>query len=490
MLWVQQGHVSLIGTRLLLLIMAVLFAEQVDTQDLDKERPRVVVTTDGEADDRCSMIRFLLSSNEFEVEAIVNNNSQFHWEGGEGWNALHPVDWVKHQIDLYAEVYPQLAKHDPKYPTPQQLLQRWKVGNVGAVGEMETRTEGAVFISEILLDRSDERPVWLQAWGGCSTIARALKIIQEDHPERMEEVAERTRLFLIWEQDQTYQEYIRPEWERFQIPTIISDQFDCMAYIWPKVLPEQQQAYFRSDWMRPNILENHGPLCSSYEAVNDAFHAEGDTPAFLHCIPNGLRSVQSPDWGGWGGRYVKVRNNVWLDPAPSQDWKHPTGRWTIDNSWSKRLENAQSEEEKRLRSNYFRPMTRWLDAVQNDFAARADWCVKDYADANHPPRVVLKDRLQRPVKTGEIVGLDASRTQDPDGDSLHFRWWLYREAGSYAGEFAWGSAEAISEFSVPADALPGQTLHLICEVRDSGVPALTRYQRVILTVGEHDNNEN
>jgi hypothetical protein len=35
---------------------------------------------------------------------------------------------------------------------------------------------------------------------------------------------------------------------------------------------------------------------------------------------------------------------------------------------------------------------------------------------------------------------------------------------------------------VPRDATPGQTIHLILEVQDSGTPPLTRYQRVIVTV--------
>jgi hypothetical protein len=35
---------------------------------------------------------------------------------------------------------------------------------------------------------------------------------------------------------------------------------------------------------------------------------------------------------------------------------------------------------------------------------------------------------------------------------------------------------------VPADAKPGQTIHLILEATDSGTPALTRYQRVVLTI--------
>src|SRR5262245_45961252 len=44
-------------------------------------RPRVIVTTDGEIDDRDSMIRFLLYANEFDVEALIYNSSRFHWLG-------------------------------------------------------------------------------------------------------------------------------------------------------------------------------------------------------------------------------------------------------------------------------------------------------------------------------------------------------------------------------------------------------------------------
>lgn len=47
-----------------------------------EDRPRIIVTTDGEADDRASFVRFLLTSNEFDVEAIVNSSSEFHWVGG------------------------------------------------------------------------------------------------------------------------------------------------------------------------------------------------------------------------------------------------------------------------------------------------------------------------------------------------------------------------------------------------------------------------
>ncbi len=446
------------------------------------EYPRVIVTTDGEADDRASMVRFLLSSNEFEVEAIVNSSSQFHWMGGEGWNAFHNVEWVKEYIDLYAGVYGNLLQHDASYPSPEELLSRWRVGNIDAVGEYEKRTEGSEFIAGILLDDSDPRPVWIQAWGGCNTLASALKIIEEDHPEKMAEVASRMRLYLIWEQDESYQQYIRPHWEPLGITTIIADQFDCMAYIWYKVLPERVKGYFSKEWMSENIINGHGRLCDAYENNGGAFNAEGDTPSFLHTIDTGLRNMESPGYGGWGGRYEKVRGEVWMDPLPDSTFTRPEGQWGFANSWSKQMEYWSSPDSVAVRTRYFEPTWRWFDAVQNDFAARADWCVEEFDSANHPPHVLLAATpLNVTARSGERVKLDASASTDPDGDELSFRWWNYTEAGTYAGEIE-ETCAAKMKLRVPLDAHAGDTIHMICEVTDNGTPQLTRYARVIITV--------
>lgn len=53
----------------------------------------------------------------------------------------------------------------------------------------------------------------------------------------MAEVAKKIRLYFIWEQDDTYQRYIRPRWGQYDIPTIISDQFIAIFYQWKKYLP-------------------------------------------------------------------------------------------------------------------------------------------------------------------------------------------------------------------------------------------------------------
>ncbi len=67
-------------------------------------RPRIIATTDGEIDDRCSMVRFLLYANEWDIEGIVHCSSRFHWKGdGKGVKRHDWADevWLDTQIDLY-----------------------------------------------------------------------------------------------------------------------------------------------------------------------------------------------------------------------------------------------------------------------------------------------------------------------------------------------------------------------------------------------------
>ena len=444
------------------------------------QKPRIIVTSDGEIDDQCSMIRFLLYANEWDIEGIITSSSQYHWQG-KSWPG---DDWINPYLDGYAKVYPNLVKHDAGYPTPEYLRERTVLGNVKAEGEMTEETAGSDLIMKVLLDQTDDQPIWLQAWGGMNTVARALKTIEEEHPERMAEVAKKARFFFIWEQDRTYQDYIRPHWGKYEIPTIISDQFEAIAYRWKQAQPKEMQRFFEGAWMKANILENHGPLCSLYKAMeNGDFRSEGDSPAFLHTIVTGLRNMESPDWGGWGGRYVRVRENTWFDPVPVSGYAYPKGRWYGNTGWGRNSLREGTTSTAEQRREYFKPMWRWTDALQNDFAARADWCVNSYAEANHPPVVVLGHAADLEVRPGATVKLGAQGTSDPDGDKLEYRWWQYREAGTYNGTVEIRDArKQNASFTVPGDVGRGKTVHIICEATDNGAPQLTRYQRVVVEI--------
>ena len=88
-----------------------------------KEKSRVIVMTDGEIDDQSSMIRFLLYTCDFDVEAIIETNSIFQRQGHS------KEDWYEKELNAYQEVYPNLIKQNPDYPTPQKLKEYSFVGD-------------------------------------------------------------------------------------------------------------------------------------------------------------------------------------------------------------------------------------------------------------------------------------------------------------------------------------------------------------------------
>ena len=471
------------------ILLVLLFANlQNSFAQVKSEKSRVIITSDGEIDDECSMVRCLLYANDWDIEGIVTSSSQYHWQGHK-WAG---DDWMNPYLDAYEKVYPNLKLHDKNYPTPSHLRERTVLGNVKLEGEMDEVTEGSKLIVKVLLDKSDNRPVWLQAWGGTNTIARALKTIENEHPERMVEVAQKMRFFFIWEQDSTYQAYIKPHWGKYNILTIISDQFEAIAYRWKNCQPKEMHPYYEAEWMKKNIIENHGPLCTLYKAHKNGddgfdegdFRSEGDSPAFMHTIVTGLRNLENPNWGGWGGLYVRVRENTWLDPVPDKTYLYPEGRWWGNNGWGRQSsKKGATAETDSLHKTYFKPIWQWTPAFQNDFAARADWCVMPFKDANHPPFVKLKTPLDISSKPGKTIVLSAKGTTDPDADNLAFRWWQYEEADSYKGTVQIKDPTKISTtIKVPSDARKGETIHIICEVSDNGKPQMTRYQRVVITV--------
>lgn len=65
-----------------------------------------------------------------------------------------------------------------------------------------------------------------------------------------------------------------------------------------------------------------------------------------------------------------------------------------------------------------------MTAINNDFAARADWGAKNYEDANHTPEASVTERNPLTAKAGENISLPAEAI-DPDGDNLTYNWWRY-----------------------------------------------------------------
>jgi len=473
---------------LILFLGLFIFSNNYTIAQNKRDKPRIIVTSDGEIDDECSMVRFLLYANEFDIEGIITTSSQYHWQGFE-WAG---DTWIDPYLAAYKKIYPNLVKHDPDFPTPSYLRSKTRMGNMSAEGEMKIVTDGSQLIVDVLLDDTDSRPIWLQAWGGINTIARALKTIEEEHPERMAEVANKIRLYCIFEQDDTFQTYILPHWGKYKITTIISDQFEAIAYRWKKILPKEQHQYFNGNWMRKNILKDHGPLCALYKShkesddgfVENDFRSEGDSPAFLHNIVTGLRSMESPDMGGWGGRFVWIRDNTWMDPAPYEGYQYPKGRYFRETCWGRlRINEGVTSHNNARMMKFFKPAWRWAVTQQNDWAARADWSVKPYEEANHAPIVVIDHAINLIVNPDEKINLSALGTTDPDGDELIYKWWQYEEADTYNSTISIeNSGKQQASFIVPKTNSKGKSIHIVCEVTDTNSPPLTSYQRVIINV--------
>jgi hypothetical protein len=494
---------------IILISVLCFFFNEVFAQD-SSAKPRTIVTTDGEVDDVDSFIRMLLYTNEFEVAGLIYSSSQWHYSGdGKGTKFISEMastkdrygertelrwpgtSWMEHYIGKYKLVYPQLDNHAKGFPTAEHLLSLIHIGNIEFEGEMAKDTKGSEHIKKILLD-NDPRPVYLQIWGGTNTVARALKSIEDQYSRTPDwkniynKVTKKAILYTVLDQDATYKKYISKSWPDIRV-YYNSDQFWSFAYLWPRVVPDSLKKFMNGAWFSQNIIKDHGPLLSEYYTWGDErqlpgdpehthgdmkevekykmskydFISEGDSPAYLFLVDVGLGSLEDPSYGGWGGRMVRstTQPNRWEDGEHVKDLNSFTG-----------------QEDKNF------PQTRWIAAIQNDFAARADWCVADFDNANHPPQVSVTGSKKISGKPGETIKVSAKVT-DPDKDALTTFWWQYFEADSYKGKITIVDSTATNlQFTIPKDAKPGGEIHVILEVTDSGSPALTRYQRVVVDI--------
>jgi hypothetical protein len=443
-------------------------------------KPRVVVLTDigNDPDDAQSLVRFILYSNHYDVEGLVATTANNYHQTGE-WR-------IKKTVDAYAKVRDNLNRHEPGFPTAAHLQSVIKAGiiNVGMNGVGPSMdSEGSEWLIQVV-DKNDDRPVWVTVWGGPNVLAQALwKVRKTRTPAELDRFVSKLRVYAISDQDNS------GSWIRREFPNlfyIVSVGGNYRYATWSGISGDRYfgfasgaDAHITSNaWLRANIIENKGPLGELYP--ESEYLTEGDTPSFLPLINNGLNVPERPDYGGWGGRYVLYTPH--LTPHMHFYEAQPETRpiWTND------ADEVIGKDGKRYVSNHA-TIWRWRDAFQNDFAARMDWCTKSYKKANHPPLIKLSMPNEIKVKVGEKVTLDASKTTDPDGNQLSFRWIYYPEAGNFhhwRGIKLTNENTPVVQLEVPKEIELGipRTTHLILEVTDNGTPSLTRYQRVLVHI--------
>lgn len=445
-----------------------------------ENRHRIIILSDisglQEPDDTQSFIRFLLYSNEFDIEGIIGTGSKYGPFRGD-------IVYFEKLIDTYGQVRNNLQLHSDAYPTVNQLKSVLRHGQRGVVG-MEgvgngKNTPGSDLIIEALL-KEDSRPLWICAWGATGTIAQALwdiKYTKGFNDSEVDKLISKIRVYDIAGQDNS------GGWIANTFPDIfyIRSSVQFLGFTQGHIPAAQggDISVADDDWFNVNIM-GHEPLGSLYPRRKAMY--EGDTPSFLFLHPNGLSDPEKVNYGGWGGRFKKDKvmnankfSHTKVDESEFYDFFIYND---AADQWDFKGVNY---------NNVYSPLFRWREEYQNDFAARIKWTTLPYSEANHNPVLVVdsdstKNILYRKVRPGLNYHFDAKGSSDPDGDSISYEWFYYEEPGSYTGKISIkGSLSQKVVVHIPSDAA-GTEIHLILKVRDNGTPNLFSYRRIVCLV--------
>jgi len=523
-----RGNINLFTITLMAICLS---ANSTKAQSPNKEtKPRIVITADPELDDNNSLIRFLLYSGDINIEGLIYASSGFHWKGdGKGTKWYVPgreyarfgldtcpcVNWrwgknerfIDDAVEAYAKVYPNLKVHDPNYPSPDLLKSKIRFGNIEFDGDISKNSPGSDLIKSLMLDDKPGQ-LFITAWGGQSTIARALKSIQEQYEYTTQweaikkKISGKVVLLPSGDQDDTYAKYIKPNW-----PNIDYRQFSGgpnYGYGAQLRAKPGDSIYLTSSWMKANVSDR-GPLGALYRVWGDgkqmvkgdmidyfglagytneqlramgyvvwmpvqvkgSWLGEGDDFTFMDMLGNGLRAYEEVSYGGWGGRVpIEKQPNVFSYPGDTSQQAMVSALSTMSD---------QSNMNVNVFPNFF-------PAAQLDFAGRLKWSVTPkYSDVNHAPVVKIEGPFNVLASPGETIKLNGN-VSDPDRDKVSIKWWQF-QVGTYPGKISISNSNTgQSKMLIPKDAVSGQTIHVILEATDNGSPVLTAYQRVIITV--------
>jgi len=429
-------------------------------------KPRLVVLTDislDEPDDHQSLIRLLAHADMYEIEGIVLTT---------GWSVRNPTQdmaMALGAIDAYESDLPNLMKrssqigfaHDNDrqqigyWPSAQYLRNRTVFGSmkrgmqhIGA----NNNSAGSDLIIQ-LADEDDDRPIWVTFWGGGNTLAQSIWKVQQTRSQaELKTFLNKVRAYAIADQDRGQNDHPDVSSHTWMINNFSND----LLFIEDNAAWWYFVGHAKNDWANYQThIQNHGNLGSRYP--NYKYGVEGDTPSFLHLMPNGLNNPDVPTQAGWGGY---------------SEWGSREGGFAYVN----RQGPAHT-----ICKNKYAPQ--FYPATFNNFAARMDWA-KDGKGNLNPIAIINGNKgieiLKETPLAGTTITLDASTSYDPDDDQLIFKWWVQPEAGTYnKGIILTNANTSKVNVKVPDDSA-GETFHVICEITDNGVPNLTSYRRIIV----------
>ncbi|MBQ1826662.1 MAG: DUF1593 domain-containing protein [Erysipelotrichaceae bacterium] len=485
-------------------------------------RVKTIITTDMEVDDMNSLIHLCLYLNDIDVLGIVYTSSQYHFIG-DGVHALGeitpnyrcsgPAGLVRPRVhqgpdpqakdcrdfrpfrlgwieslwrNEYAKAYEYLIKHDKRYPSPQHLLEITKIGNVEFEGDVRFDTEGSNMIRDILLQDNDD-VIYLQSWGGVNTIVRALLSIHERFGNTDEwsavrdRVTSKIRLLGVINyvgQDNSYLDNrINEIYPDIQI---LRPEFLYGGYTFSKTVQEDCRDMFTSKWMYENIHTGNGELMEAYRLMGDGKPIEGEAEVYQF----GLRPVL--DFGKPGVPPVEYDKYEFLAEGDSNtyigllDFGFRGLKMPNCGTIMGRLTDSRNQLKHGSRDILINP---FLRAYQQDWAARAKWCVSEYEEANHAP---LVEMMTTDVhgKPGEMVEL-LCRVSDPDSDQISLSWEHYYNFSTYSGNESIPEIignEEKAAFRIPSDARHGEVFTLTLRAIDDGNIPMSSFGQCVVHV--------
>ena len=459
-----------------LLFLFVFFSQSILAQpgeknDSDKDlKPRIIVLTDvstWETDDSESLVRLLVHADLFEIEGLI-------FTTGWSWDEINvdAIHLIHDAIDAYEKDLPNLMKRSGQkefsadeskqnigyWPGPDYLRERTMPGSkkrgMEFIGE-DNDSPGSKLIIE-QANEDDDRPLWITVWGGGNTVAQSVwRVQQQGSEDELKAFLQKIPLYAITDQDRAYDgsegfEISAHQWLRREFA-------EDLMFLWDECAWKYQNGTGKKNWEEyATHIQNHGNLGKMYPKYK--YGVEGDTPAFLHILPNGLNDPIEPGQAGWGGFF---------------EW----GKGPDDETFCYTNYQGSTYDISYKYEEYF------YQATFNNFAARMDWA--NEGKGNRNPVVVVNgqqgiDLLKMKKKEGRSVKLDASKSFDPDGDEFSFKWWVLAEAGTYNGEVNITDDKTSKATLVIPENSAGKTIHVICEVADNGIPGLTSYRRIII----------
>ena len=323
-----------------------------DEKKTDDIRPRLAILTDigGDPDDQQSMIRLMVYSNQFRIEALVATAAGTR---GELKNEMTRADLIREIIFAYGKVRPGLVLHEKGWPTVESLIDRVKTGNrfrerknIGLGHE----TEASRYLMERIDAGSAEDPLNIAIWGGQTDLAQTLWQVKSSRGVAgLAEFVRKFRVYDINDQDGI------ADWMRSEFPG--------MFYLLANKAPgrDNREGTYRGvyltgdeqltsrEWIEKNVIST-GPLGALYPTKTwtapnpHACMKEGDTPSWFFFLPAGGNDPHDPTKPGWGGQF-ELQPDGWYRDLPRTATFDP--RTTV---------------------------SRHRPAFQADFARRMAWC--------------------------------------------------------------------------------------------------------------------